>query len=163
MESAPSSNVNIPPDRDRDNFSSSLIEGSAASSSTEAAAANMTATAVSLPSANNQLVLYTERPQFSSTTSVASSTSQPSHATSSSSSSSTTTAPIEKLSRPMAFDKVKKSSFYHFYSFSLSSNHDESLSCIYITHLSLKLCDKKPRGYMKILSILSTSLSFSVH
>lgn len=101
MEPTSSTNINVPPDRDRENLT--LIEAS--SSSATVAAANMTATAVSLPSANNQLVLYTERPQssYSSISSVLSSTSVPSNAASTSS----VSAPIEKLSRPMAFDKVR--------------------------------------------------------
>lgn len=120
MEPAPSTNVNIPLDRNRDHYISSLIEGSAASS--VEAVANMTATAISLPTTNNQLVLYTERPQFSSTTSVGSATSQPSHSASTSSTSSASSAPIEKLSRPMAFDKVKEKHFIHF--FSLLGKHE---------------------------------------
>lgn len=99
-----SSNVKIPPDRDRENLS--LVELSSAA--TAFTASNMATTAVSLPSANNQLVLYTERPQssFSSISSMISSASAPSNAASTSS----VSAPIEKLSRPMAFDKV--SDFY---------------------------------------------------
>lgn len=106
MEPGSSTKVNVPLHRNRHNISSTLVEASYVGEATVAANINMTATAVSLPSANNQLVLYTERPQFSSTTSVASSsTSQPSNTASTSSSSST--APIEKLSRPMAFEKVR--------------------------------------------------------
>ncbi|XP_070506704.1 uncharacterized protein [Chironomus tepperi] len=94
-----SSNVKIPPDRDRENLS--LVELSSAA--TVFTATNMATTAVSLPSANNQLVLYTERPQssFSSISSMISSA--PSNAASTSS----VSAPIEKLSRPMAFDKME--------------------------------------------------------
>jgi hypothetical protein len=97
MEPTSSSNVNAPPDKEREHFS--LIQVPAPTATT-----TMTATAVSLPSANNQLVLYTERPQssFSSISSVISSSSMPSTAASTSS----VSAPIEKLSRPMAFDKV---------------------------------------------------------
>lgn len=84
----------VPPDRARDN---SLV--------TEASPPTMTAVAVSQPSVNNQLVLYSDRPAAStfSINSAASTVSMPSNTASSSSS---VTAPIEKLSRPMAFDKV---------------------------------------------------------
>ncbi|CAG9803598.1 unnamed protein product [Chironomus riparius] len=92
---------NVPPDRDRENLS--LVELSSAA--TVLTATNMATTAVSLPSANNQLVLYTERPQssFTSISSMISSASAPSNAASTSS----VSAPIEKLSRPMAFDKME--------------------------------------------------------
>lgn len=132
MEPAPSTNVKIPLDRNRDHYISSLIEGSAASS----AVGSMTATAISLPSTNNQLVLYTERPQFSSTTSVGSAASQPSHTASTSSSSSASSAPIEKLSRPMAFDKVKDKHFIHFHS-------KENMK---VDHVFLSHCCQMPRG-----------------
>lgn len=128
MEPGSSTNVNVPLDRVRDNLSSSLVETAYAG---EATGANMTATAVSLPSANNQLVLYTERPQFSSSTSVASSTSQPSN-TASTSSSSSSSAPIEKLSRPMAFEKVciQNSLFYSNISRGTMITFDSSLSLL---------------------------------
>jgi hypothetical protein len=93
----PPPNNKVPPDRSRDN---SLV--------IEASPPTMTAVAVSQqPSVNNQLVLYSDRPaaaSFSSISSAASTISMPSHTASSSSS---VTAPIEKLSRPMAFDKVR--------------------------------------------------------
>ena len=93
LEPTPPKN-NVPPDRTREN---PLV--------VEASSLTMTAAAVSLPSVNNQLVLYSDQPASSSfsISSVASTSSMPSYATSSASSVS---APIEKLSRPMAFDKV---------------------------------------------------------
>ncbi|KAG5684823.1 hypothetical protein PVAND_014035 [Polypedilum vanderplanki] len=90
MEPTSSTNINVPPDRDREN---PLI--------VEAASTNMTATAVSLPPVNNQLVLYAPQSSFSSISSVISGGSVPSNAASS------VSAPIEKLSRPMAFDKME--------------------------------------------------------
>jgi hypothetical protein len=113
----PTPNVNVPPDRENLTF----IEAAAASSSSAAAA--MSATAVSLPStANNQLVLYTERPQssFSSVSSAGSVTSMPS---STAASTSSISAPIEKLSRPMAFDKVLFVCFMFFSFFSFCFSH----------------------------------------
>lgn len=157
MEPASSSNVKIPLDRNRDHYISSLIEGSAASSIE--AAANMTATAISLPSTNNQLVLYTERPQFSSTTSVGSVASQPSHAASTSSSSSTSSAPIEKLSRPMAFDKVKEKHFFHAF-FHLLGKH-ESWSCISITLLP-NASRNMNSTHMCLYHIVSITLTLAV-
>lgn len=99
MEPPPSNK--LPPDRARD----TLLVTTEPSSSLSA----MTAVAVSLPTNNNQLVLYSDRPasSFSSISSTTSTASMPSHTTSSGSSVS---APIEKLSRPMAFDKVN----FHF-------------------------------------------------
>lgn len=97
----PSSNK-IPPDRARKN--SLIID-----SSTSVPTLNMSAAAVSSqPNPNNQLVLYAgERPAASgSFVSLASNVSSSSSNAPSSSSSSSVTAPIEKLSRPMAFDKV---------------------------------------------------------
>lgn len=90
----PPPNNKLPPDRARHT-----------SLATEPSSSTMTAVAVSLPSSNNQLVLYSDRPasSFSSISSAASTVSMPSHTASSGSSVS---APIEKLSRPMAFDKV---------------------------------------------------------
>lgn len=93
----PPPNNKVPPDRARDN---TLV--------IEASPSTMTAVAVSQPSVNNQLVLYSDRPaaasSFTSISSAASTISMPSNTASSSSSVS---APIEKLSRPMAFDKVR--------------------------------------------------------
>jgi hypothetical protein len=85
----------VPPDRARDN---SLV--------TEASPPTMTAVAVSQPSVNNQLVLYSDRPAASSFSSISSAASTVSMPSNTASSSSSVTAPIEKLSRPMAFDKV---------------------------------------------------------
>lgn len=86
----------VPPDRARDN---SLV--------TEASPPTMTAVAVSQPSVNNQLVLYSDRPAASSFSSISSAASTVSMPSNTASSSSSVTAPIEKLSRPMAFDKVR--------------------------------------------------------
>lgn len=100
----PSSNK-IPPDRAREN---SLVIDSSTSTPT----LTMSAAAVSSqPNANNQLVLYAgERPSASASSSgsfvsLASNVSSSSSNAPSTSSSSVST-PIEKLSRPMAFDKV---------------------------------------------------------
>lgn len=93
MEPLP--NNKLPPDRARD------------TSLTEPSSSTMSAAAISLPTSNNQLVLYAaDRPasSYSSISSVTSNASIPSHTASAGSSLS---APIEKLSRPMAFDKVK--------------------------------------------------------
>lgn len=96
----PPSNSKVPPDRARDH-----------SLAIEKLTSNMTAAAVSLPPVNNQLVLYSDRPasSFTSISSAASTASMPSTAASSSS----VSAPIEKLSRPMAFDKVSSHSHVH--------------------------------------------------
>lgn len=101
----PPSNNKKPPDRAREN--SLVIESSSSSTSTPTFTTTMSAAAVSTqPNANNQLVLYAgERPSASASfVSLSSNVSSSSNMASSSSSS--VSAPIEKLSRPMAFDKV---------------------------------------------------------
>lgn len=94
MEPPPSNK--IPPDRSRDN-----------SLNQDTSSVAMSTAVSTQPNSNNQLVLYSaDRPSASASfMSLTSNTSGSSNAASSSSSS--VVAPIEKLSRPMAFDKVK--------------------------------------------------------
>ena len=95
----PPPNNKLPPDRARDTFLA-----------TDPSTSTMSAAAISLPTTNNQLVLYADRPasSYSSISSTTSNVSMPSHTASSGSSVS---APIEKLSRPMAFHKVRINGF----------------------------------------------------
>ncbi|CRL04267.1 CLUMA_CG017365, isoform B, partial [Clunio marinus] len=104
MEPPPNNNKKIPPDRAHRRGNSLATEPQPSTSA-------MATAAVSLPSTSNQLVLYSDRPSASfssrSISSGASTSSSMSSQPTPSSSSASVSAPIERLSRPMAFDKME--------------------------------------------------------